>query len=130
MADITTQTFVIAGKAYDIPPLSARRIIQFGKIIFGMKDFNPAKLTEDELTEMYRAAWLGIAQGTPELTFEQFLDLPITYAMLVALVEVVGKQAGMEFARPEQPAGTARAANGSLAPTSSPPGGTTLSPMS
>lgn len=103
MADIKLVTVSLGGKDWPIPELSGRRIIKFTTLASGivMKG-NPAQMAEADFMRVYEVIYIGVQQGSPELTFEQFLDdYPVKYEELLAAFPIIAKQAGMDTTKGE-----------------------------
>lgn len=102
-ADIKSVTVRLGGKDWPIPELSGRRIIKFTTLASGIViKNNPAQMAEEDFLRVYEVIYTGVQQGTPDLTFEEFLDdYPIKYEELLAAFPTVAKQAGLETASGE-----------------------------
>lgn len=126
MTDDKMPNVMLGKKEYPVPELSARRIIKFSAIVLKISSWNPATLTEDEMTKLYESVFIGVEPGTPTMTFDAFMDIPITFSQLIDAVHVVGTQAGMEFKvkAAGEAAGEAAPATPSI-PSVSGPDGTT-----
>lgn len=109
MADDTKPVTVSLGKKdWPIPELSGRRIIKFTTLASGivMKG-DPKQMTEEDFMRVYEVIYIGIQQGSPEVTFESFLDdYPIKYEELLAAFPIVAKQAGLDTTKGEAAAGS------------------------
>lgn len=101
-------TVKLGGKDWPIPELSGRRIIKFTTLASGIViKNNPAQMAEADFLRVYEVIYTGVQQGSPELTFEQFLDdYSIKYEELLAAFPTVAKQAGLETAAGEAAAGS------------------------
>lgn len=78
-----------------------------------------AALSEQDYEALLRVAYVAIQPGKPELSWDMFLDMPITLPELVEAFPVIARQTGV-FARGAP--GEAQAGNA--------PNGTASSPMS
>lgn len=98
-----SMTVRLGGKDWTIPELSGRRIIKFTTLASGIViKNNPQQMAEVDFMRVYEVIYIGVQQGMPELTFEQFLDnYPIKYEELLAAFPTVAKQAGLETATGE-----------------------------
>lgn len=108
MASDEKVTVSLGGKEWPIPELSGRRIIKFTTLASGivMKS-NPTQMAEVDFMRVYEAIYTGVQQGSPEVSFEQFLDdYPIKYEELLAAFPIVAKQAGMDTTKGEAAAGS------------------------
>lgn len=88
----------LAGKAWAIPPLSARRIIRFGGKIVGL---NLNRLSEDGLMTVYQAVHVALETAYPQLTLDQFLDMPVTMDEVLEAMPVLMKASGMKMKKIE-----------------------------
>lgn len=100
------ETIRIGGKDFVVPPLSARRIIAFSKLASAMGTINPTQVSEQQMIAVYEALLVGLQQGTPLLTLDEVLDMPIPFAAALDGVKIVAKQAGLGFEEknPQKPA--------------------------
>lgn len=92
----------LAGKEWAVPPLSARTIIKFGGKIMGL---NLAKLDESGLKAIYEATHIVVGAVYKELTFDQFLDMPVTMDEILEAMPVMTKAAGMKMTKPGEAEG-------------------------
>jgi hypothetical protein len=129
---------VLGGKHWPIPLLSARENKVIDPLILGLlplfslweRDKSAAleRLGAAQYDALLEIALVAARRASPQLTREQFLDLPITLPELIAAFSVIAQQTGIfEKARPGGAAGEALAGKGEAlaAPT-----GTGSSPMS
>jgi hypothetical protein len=120
----------IGGKSWPVPVLAARQNRIIDPLILSLlpifsqwqtdKTAALTKLGAKEYDALIEIAFQAIRRAAPEVTRDQFLDLPVTLPELVSAFSVIAQQTGV-FARSEP--GEAQA--GEARPT-----GTESSPMS
>ena len=102
------QSITVGGKTFVVPPLSARRIIKFSKIVIGLGTIKSGHMTEDDMMAMYCALHIGLQQANPELTLDELLDMPIPMSEAFDGVKTLSKLAGLEWdTNPQAPAAAA-----------------------
>lgn len=97
----------LGGVEFVVPPLSARRIIRFSKIVVGLGTLNTGSMSEEQMQSVYDALLIGLQQAKPEMTIDDLMDMPVTMIAAIDAVKIVAKQAGLDFeqkAHPQQPA--------------------------
>lgn len=87
----------LAGKEWAVPPMSARKIIKFGGKIVGL---NLGRLDEDGLSAIYEATHIALGTAYPALTFDAFLDMPVTMDEILEAMPVLTTAAGMKMTKP------------------------------
>lgn len=98
----------VGGRTFVVPPLSARRIIKFSKIVIGLGTIKTGHMTEDDMMAMYCALHIGLQQAQPELTLDELLDMPIPMSEAFEGVKSLSKLAGLEWdTSPQAPAAAA-----------------------
>lgn len=120
------EKLTLGGREWNVPELSARRIIAFSRLVLSLGRINVDTMSEVELEKLYDALLIGLQQGKPDLTKDELMDLPIPIDKAMAAVNVVAKQAGLEFKTVPQPA----APESPSTPPNSKPNGTTSLPTS
>ena len=125
MAD---EKITLGRREWTIPELSARRIIKFSCIVmsWGKLGKKPEDMSTDELEQIYDAVLIGLQQGAPTLTKDEFMEMPITVAKAMEAIRIISKQAGLELTPVPPEAGPE---SGSIPPNSK-PNGMTSSPTS
>lgn len=125
------EKITLGGAEFVVPPLSARRIIKFSKIVIGLGTLNTGSMSEEQMQSVYDALLIGLQQANPDMTIDELMDMPIPMVAAIDAVKIVAKQAGLDFeqkANPQQPAETE--ASASLTPPASSVNGTGLSQRS
>lgn len=106
------EVVTLGGVAFSVPPLSARRIIKFSKIVVSLGTLNTGSMSEEQMQSVYDALLIGLQQAKPEMTIDDLMDMPIPMIAAIEAVKIVAKQAGLDFeqkANPQQPAATEEA---------------------
>lgn len=101
-------TVSLGGKDWEVPPLSARRIIKFGAMASSVANITN-RMPESDMMTIYEAIFVGVSQGFKNgdaMTFEKWLDeYHIVFDEIIAALPVISKQAGMQFERKAAAAG-------------------------
>lgn len=84
----------LGGREFFIAPLSLRQILAIADHVPKLSAAAAEDLSGDRLTPLADVVWHGLRRAHPQLTREEFLDLPVTIAELVAALPVVIEQAG------------------------------------
>jgi hypothetical protein len=104
----------LAGRSWVMADLAPR---QFRKVIPAVIDLAAVKAPEDldeaGIDRLIDALYYALTRNYPDLTREEFLDLPIRLAELVAALPVLAKAAGIERREGDQAGETRGAAAGS-----------------
>jgi hypothetical protein len=120
-------------KEWAMPELAGRqiqkivpRIFRGFKVVSLMAAQKADEVTDDDLGVLYDIAYIALTRAHPELTRDEFDDLPVTISELMNAIVVIGEAAGLEV-RKVQPEGEALAAE---TPPQTPPAltGTQSSP--
>jgi hypothetical protein len=126
----------LGGQLWPVPPLAARHNKIVDPLILSLLPLFAewdtdragalAKLGSAHYESLQEISFQGLKRAHPQLTRDQFLDLPITLPELVAAFAIIAKQTGI-FER----AGPGEASAEGIPPDSSnSPTGTPSSPMS
>lgn len=113
----------LGGRDWTVAPLSLRQILAIADYVPKLSAPAGDNLSGERLMPLAEVLWHGLRRAYPGLSRDEFLDLPITVAELVAALPVVIEQAGgrrVEFtdaAAGEAQAGEAQAASASTAST-------------
>jgi hypothetical protein len=93
--DLATARVVrLAGADFHVAPLSLRQILAIADYVPKLSAINADSLSGERLAPLAEVLWHGLRRAHPQLTREEFFDLPITIAELVAALPVVIEQAG------------------------------------
>jgi len=93
--DLTTARAVrLAGRDFCVLPLSLRQILAIADYVPKLSGIGVDNLSGERLLPLCEVLWHGLRRGHPRLTRDEFFDLPITIAELVAALPVVIEQAG------------------------------------
>ncbi len=111
----TLRTVRLAGRDFAVAPLSLRQILAIADYVPKLSGIGPETLSGERLLPLAEVLWQGLRRAHPRLAREEFLDLPITIAELVAALPVVIEQAGGK--RVEATAGESQAASASMPST-------------
>ncbi len=84
----------LAGRDFYIAPLSLRQILAIADYVPKLSAIGAETMSGERLTPLAEVLWHGLRRAHPKLTREEFFDLPITIAELVAALPVVIEQAG------------------------------------
>ena len=90
----TARTVRLAGYDFRIAPLSLRQILAIADHVPKLSGIGVENLSGERLTPLAEVLWHGLRRAHPKLTRDEFFDLPITIAELVAALPVVIEQAG------------------------------------
>jgi hypothetical protein len=93
--DPTTARVVrLAGHDFHIAPLSLRQILAIADYVPKLSVIGAEGLSGERLLPLAEVLWQGLRRAHPKLSRDEFFDLPITIAELVAALPVVIEQAG------------------------------------
>lgn len=93
--DLTASRAVqLAGRTFYIAPLSLRQVLAIADYVPKLSGITADNLSGERLSPLAEVLWHGLRRAHPGLTREEFFDLPITIAELVAALPVVIEQAG------------------------------------
>jgi hypothetical protein len=84
----------LGGREWVIAPLSLRQILAIADYVPKLSAIGAENLSGERLTPLAEVLWHGLRRAHPKLTRDEFFDLPITIAELVAALPVVIEQAG------------------------------------
>lgn len=84
----------LGGRDWLVAPLSLRQIIAIADFVPKLSALTADTLSGERLAPLAEVLWHGLRRAHPRLTRDEFLDLPITIAELVAALPVVIEQAG------------------------------------
>ena len=88
------RTVRLGGREWIVAPLSLRQVLAIADFVPKLSAIGPDSLSGERLTPLAEVLWHGLRRAHPRLTRDEFLDLPITIAELVAALPVVIEQAG------------------------------------
>jgi hypothetical protein len=89
-----TRTVRLGGHDWVVAPLSLRQILAIADYVPKLSAIGVENLSSERLTPLAEVLWHGLRRAHPRLTRDEFFDLPITIAELVAALPVVIEQAG------------------------------------
>jgi hypothetical protein len=93
--DLTTARPVRLGSQdFYVAPLSLRQILAIADHVPKLSGIGMDNLSGERLKPLAEVLWHGLRRAHPRLTHDEFFDLPITIAELVAALPVVIEQAG------------------------------------
>ena len=93
--DLTLARVVkLAGRDFYVAPLSLRQILAIADYVPKLSGITPETLSGERLQPLAEVLWHGLRRAHPDLTREEFFDLPIPLGELVAALPVVIEQAG------------------------------------
>ena len=84
----------LGGRDLYIAPLSLRDILAVADELPKVKDITAENVTGERLAPLGEIVWHGLRRAYPRLTRDEFFDLPVTLAELMAAFPVVMAQAG------------------------------------
>lgn len=88
------RTVCLGGREWIVAPLSLRQILAIADFVPKLSAIGVDSLSGERLAPLAEVLWHGLRRAHPRLTRDEFLDLPITIAELVAALPVVIEQAG------------------------------------
>jgi hypothetical protein len=88
------RTVRLAGRDFHVAPLSLRQILAIADHVPKLSGIAVDNLSGERLMPLAEVLWHGLRRAYPCLTRDEFFDLPITIAELVAALPVVIEQAG------------------------------------
>ena len=88
------RTVRLAGRDFHVAPLSLRQILAIADYVPKLSAIGADDVSAARLAPLAEVLWHGLRRAYPTLTRDEFFDLPITIAELVAALPVVIEQAG------------------------------------
>jgi hypothetical protein len=93
--DLTTARLVrLGGHDFYIAPLSLRQVLAIADYVPKLSGLTAENLSGERLSPLAEVLWHGLRRAHPGLTRDEFFDLPVTIAELVAALPAVIEQAG------------------------------------
>jgi hypothetical protein len=84
----------LAGRDFFVAPLSLRQIIAIADFVPKLSAISAETLSGERIAPLAEVLWHGLRRAHPQLTRDEFFDLPVTIAELVAALPAVIEQAG------------------------------------
>jgi hypothetical protein len=84
----------LGGHDFSVAPLSLRQILAIADYVPKLSGITAENVSGERLAPLAEVLWHGLRRAHPGLTRDEFFDLPITIAELVAALPVVIEQAG------------------------------------
>jgi hypothetical protein len=88
------RTVRLAGRDFHVAPLSLRQILAIADHVPKLSGIGSDDISGARLEPLAEVLWHGLRRAHPRLTRDEFFDLPITVAELVAALPTVIEQAG------------------------------------
>ena len=88
------RTVRLGGCDWIVAPLSLRQILAIADYVPKLSAIDAESLSGERLAPLAEVLWHGLRRAHPHLTRDEFFDLPITIAELVAALPLVIEQAG------------------------------------
>ncbi len=88
------RTVRLAGRDFHVAPLSLRQILSIADYVPKLSGIGTDTISGERLSPLAEVLWHGLRRAHPRLTRDEFFDLPITVAELVAALPTVIEQAG------------------------------------
>ena len=93
--DLSTARVVqLAGRDFYVAPLSLRQILAVADYVPKLSGITAENMSGERLLPLAEVLWHGLRRAHPNLTRDEFFDLPISIGELVAALPVVIEQAG------------------------------------
>jgi hypothetical protein len=84
----------LAGRDFYVAPLSLRQIIAIADHVPKLSALSAENISGERILPLAEVLWHGLRRAHPNLTRDEFLDLPIPLGELLAALPVVIEQAG------------------------------------
>jgi hypothetical protein len=84
----------LGGHDFYIAPLSLRQVLAIADFVPKLSGLTAENLSGERLSPLAEVLWHGLRRAHPGLTRDEFFDLPVTIAELVAALPAVIEQAG------------------------------------
>jgi hypothetical protein len=88
----------LGGQQWSVPQLPLSNSSKVIPIIQGLVSLDITKLTEDDINSLGKVAYYGIKRGSPDLTLDAFLEMPVTLEELILALPTISHQAGLRKA--------------------------------
>jgi len=105
----------LGGREFTVLPLTLRQIIAIADFVPKLSGLTAENLSSERLQPLAEVLWHGLRRAHPQMTRDEFFDLPITVAEMVRALPVVVEQAGGKKA--DTAAGEVQATSVSTQPT-------------
>jgi hypothetical protein len=90
----TARAVRLGGGEFRVAPLSLRQILAIADYVPKLSGISAENMSGERLVPLAEVLWHGLRRAHPKLTRDEFFDLPITIAELMAALPVVIEQAG------------------------------------
>ena len=100
-----TPNIRLAGRDFPVPPLALGQVRVIVPAMQRLRTMDLNALSDENFNDLIEVCYLGAQKGTPSLTKQGFIELPITFEQLLNASQIVAAQAGMVFTKGEAPAG-------------------------
>ena len=90
----TARVVQLAGRDFYVAPLSLRQILAVADYVPKLSGLTAENMSGERLSPLAEVLWHGLRRAHPNLTRDEFFDLPIPIGELVAALPVVIEQAG------------------------------------
>lgn len=94
---ITLHTGPRETRQFTIPPLSGREIVRFVTKMGNTKSISASDMTEEAMTRIYEAVFVGVKKADPSIDFETFMSWPITFDEVLKAMFDMAPMAGVEI---------------------------------
>jgi hypothetical protein len=94
----TARTVRLAGREFSIAPLTLRQTLAIADYVPKLAAITSENISGERLAPLAEVVWHGLRRAYPDLTREEFLELPITVAELATALPIVIEQAGSKKA--------------------------------
>ena len=86
------ETVTLAGRIFYVPVLPLRQTIKIAALAPKLGSYASADVTEEQMLDIATIVHLALTRAYPALTFEAFLDLPISFAELWRSAPIILRQ--------------------------------------
>lgn len=102
---------MLGKKQWPVPEMAARQLIHLVPAMMRASKIAFDDLSEEDMRLLYDVTYIALTRAHPNLTREEFENLPVTFDQLVVAIPIIAKQAGMQMeVGPQATAGEAQAA--------------------
>lgn len=99
----TAPRITLGGKSWPVPLLAFRQNKHITPLVMSLNGMAPDTYSELEYDKIFRICYIALTRASPDLTFEQFEDLPVSVFETIAAFQVIIVQAGLSAGKPMLP---------------------------
>ena len=100
----TAPRVTLGGRKWPIPLLAFRQNKHITPLVMSLNGISPSDYTDAEYDKIFNICYVALTRAHPDLTIEDFEDLPISVFETIAAFQVIIVQAGLSAGKNQLPA--------------------------